>query len=152
MVELFDAVTSWRSVLVAVGAFGFAPGFVLRLAVKIYPRDDPRRQEVIADLYVMRRIERPFYVAEQLETVLVEGLPERLSRMASRVLRPQRVRRRIRRIRQLAHIIDVVAYGTEGGELSTEDQAAVRVLHTRLREEMHAQQADLRHLLLLSNV
>lgn len=91
MTELLEAIASWRTVLIAVAAFGFAPGFILRLAVKIYPRTNPRRQEIIADLYVMSRIERPFYVAEQLETVLFEGLSQqtayrRLRRRAKRDL------------------------------------------------------------------
>ncbi|MGH3692889.1 MAG: NACHT domain-containing protein [Pseudonocardiaceae bacterium] len=78
MTELIDMVASWRTLLLAVAVFGFAPGFTLRLLVKIYPRDDPRRQELVAELYSRKRIERPLWVAEQLETVLFEGLPHRV--------------------------------------------------------------------------
>lgn len=58
--------------------FGFAPGFVLRLLVQLYPRDNPRRRELIAELYSVPRIQRPLWVAEQLEVVLFEGVPARL--------------------------------------------------------------------------
>jgi hypothetical protein len=81
MAELFDAIASWRSLLLVLVVFGFAPGFVLRLLVRIYPKGDPRRTELIAQLYVLRRLERPLFVAEQLETVLFEGMPHRFEDM-----------------------------------------------------------------------
>lgn len=94
MAELLRAVVSWPTLLVVVLSFGFVPGFVLRLLVMIYPRDDPRRRELVSQLYVLRRLERPFFVAEQLETVLFEGVPHRagtfratVSRLAGRNLR-----------------------------------------------------------------
>jgi len=87
MTELLQAITSWRSLLFVVVVFGFAPGFILRLLVKVYPRDDPRRQELVAELYTKGRIERLFFVAEQLETVLIEGVPHRV-RSTSRWVRP----------------------------------------------------------------
>jgi hypothetical protein len=77
--ELVEAVASWQTLLLAVGVFGFAPGFILRLAVKIYPRDDPRRRELVAEMYIVPRLLRPFYVAEQIETVLFEGTGARLN-------------------------------------------------------------------------
>jgi hypothetical protein len=82
MVALFHAVVSWHTLLVIVLMFGFLPGFVLRLLVMIYPRDDPRRCELVAQLYTLDRLERPLFVAEQLETVLFEGVPHRLSSLA----------------------------------------------------------------------
>jgi hypothetical protein len=75
--ELFDAVTSWQTLLTVILVFGFAPGFLLRLLLSIYPRNHPRRRELVAQLYTLHRIERPFFVAEQLETVLFEGVPGR---------------------------------------------------------------------------
>jgi hypothetical protein len=78
MSELVEAIASpWNLVLVVIG-FGFLPGFALRSLLKVYPRDDPRRRELIAQLYALKRIERPFFVAEQLETVMFEGVPARL--------------------------------------------------------------------------
>ena len=59
--------------------FGFAPGFCLRLIVLAYPRSDPRRTELMAELYAVPRIERPLWVAEQVEVALFEGLPHRFS-------------------------------------------------------------------------
>jgi hypothetical protein len=58
--------------------FGFAPGATLRLIVLVLPRSDPRRQKLIAELYVVRRWERSIWVAEQVEVCLFEGLEQRL--------------------------------------------------------------------------
>ena len=78
MAELLAAVASWPSLLLVV-VFGFAPGFFLRLFVLTYPRGDPRRVELIAELYAVPRIQRPLWVAEQLEVALFEGLGHRVS-------------------------------------------------------------------------
>ncbi|MGH3830702.1 MAG: hypothetical protein ACRDRS_09675 [Pseudonocardiaceae bacterium] len=78
MVELLEAIASWRSAVLVPAVFGFAPGACLRLIVRAYPRDDPRRAELKAELYVLPWWERPLWVAEQLEVALFEGLPHRL--------------------------------------------------------------------------
>lgn len=77
MTELVGNALSVHTLLVAVLLYGFAPGFVLRLITLIYPRDDPRRAELIAELYAVPRIKRPFWVAEQIETAIFEGSVER---------------------------------------------------------------------------
>jgi hypothetical protein len=64
---------SWRLRRVRV-----RPGFFLRLIVLAYERDNPRRDELIAELYLVPRIERPFWVLQQLETALFEGLWQRI--------------------------------------------------------------------------
>lgn len=79
MTELLDAVASWPSLVLVIVVFGFAPRFCLRLIVLAYPRSHPRRKELIADLYTVPCIERPLWVAEQLEVALFEGLPHRVS-------------------------------------------------------------------------
>ncbi|MGW3997980.1 hypothetical protein ACWEF6_31205 [Amycolatopsis sp. NPDC004772] len=84
MTELLDAVKLPGSLLVAVLIFGFVPGFVLRIAVLLYPRGDERRRELLAELYAMPRIVRPFWVAEQFETALFEGSKERIEARKSR--------------------------------------------------------------------
>ena len=76
MVELL---ASPRLFLGAVLLLGFAPGFVLRLIVKIYPERHSRRDELLGELYSLPLWKRPFFVAEQFETVLFEGLPVRVS-------------------------------------------------------------------------
>jgi hypothetical protein len=90
MTELLDIVVSWPSLLLVVVVFGFAPGFCLRLLVLAYPRSDPRRTELIAELDTVPRIQRPLWVAEQLETALFEGLPHRLSAVLRWVARQRR--------------------------------------------------------------
>jgi uncharacterized protein DUF2314 len=78
MTELIFHVLSWPALGIALLIFGFAPGAILRLIVLAFPRDDPRRQELLGELYAVPRIERPFWVAEQLEVALVEGLGQRI--------------------------------------------------------------------------
>ena len=79
MAELMQAIASWPSLLVVVVVFGLAPGLCLRLIVLAYPRGDPRRAELVAELYAVPRIQRPLWVAEQLEVALFEGLGHRIS-------------------------------------------------------------------------
>ncbi|HET9255492.1 MAG TPA: hypothetical protein VFO16_09850 [Pseudonocardiaceae bacterium] len=91
MTELLHTVASWPSLLLVVLVFGFAPGFCLRLIVLAYPRNDPRRTELIAELYAaVPRLQRPLWVAEQLETALFEGLPHRLTAVLRWATRPHR--------------------------------------------------------------
>lgn len=83
MTELIGKIVSWPTLLflgVVFVLYGFAPGFTLRLTVLLYPRDHPRRRELIAELYTVPRLHRPFWVMEQLETALAEGLTLRLLR------------------------------------------------------------------------
>jgi hypothetical protein len=47
---------------------------VLRVIVLAFRRDDPRRRELLAELHAVPRIERPLWVAEQLEVAVFEGL------------------------------------------------------------------------------
>jgi hypothetical protein len=77
MTLLFQLV-SWPMFGIALVVFGFAPGALLRLIVLAFPRDDPRRDELLGELYAVPRFERPFWVVEQLEVALVEGLGQRL--------------------------------------------------------------------------
>jgi hypothetical protein len=79
MTNLFVHVLSWPTLVLALLVWGFAPGAVLRLIVLAFRRDDPRRAELRAELYAVPRVERPFWVAEQLEVALVEGLGDRLA-------------------------------------------------------------------------
>jgi hypothetical protein len=72
--EVLDAVLSWPTFAIALLVFGFAPGAVLRLIVLAFPSDDPRRRELLAELHAVPRLDRPFWVAEQLELALFEGI------------------------------------------------------------------------------
>jgi hypothetical protein len=92
MAALLQTVASWPSLLLVIVVFGFAPGFCLRLIVWTYPRDDPRRCELVAELYAVPRIQRPLWVAQQLEVALFEGLTPRVSA----AIRRRRDRRRTR--------------------------------------------------------
>src|SRR5215218_2429641 len=75
---MLEAIASWQAFFVALLLFGFAPGALLRLIVLAFDRDDPRRYELLAELHVVPRIERPFWVLEQLEVALFEGIRDRI--------------------------------------------------------------------------
>jgi hypothetical protein len=66
------------ALLIGLLVFGFAPGAVLRLIVLAFHPDDPRRRELLAELHAVPRIERPFWVVEQIEVAIFEGLWERV--------------------------------------------------------------------------
>jgi hypothetical protein len=74
MKEMIEALDAWPSLLISLLVWGFAPGMVLRVIVKMFRREDPRRKELVAELYAVPRWERPWWVAEQLEVALYEGL------------------------------------------------------------------------------
>jgi hypothetical protein len=78
MITLAVNVT-WPTFVVVVLLLGFAPGAMLRLIVLAFSRDDPRRQELLAELHAVPRADRPFWVAEQLEIALFEGLRGRIA-------------------------------------------------------------------------
>jgi hypothetical protein len=76
--EMLDSLVSWPTLGIVLFAYGFAPGALLRLIVLAFPRDDPRRDELLAELYVVPRLERPVWVFEQMEVALFEGMLGRL--------------------------------------------------------------------------
>lgn len=78
-------ILSWPMLLLALLVFGFAPGLLLRLIVLAFPKDDPRRGELRGELYNVPRFERPFWVVEQMEVALFEGLRGRLVQRGNRV-------------------------------------------------------------------
>ena len=78
MTSLIYHVLAWQTLFIALLVFGFAPGAALRLIVLAYQREDPRRKELLSELSHVPRIERPFWVAEQLETALSDGLRGRV--------------------------------------------------------------------------
>jgi hypothetical protein len=79
MDTLLFHVIAWPTLGIAVFVFGFAPGALLRLIVLAFKRDDPRRHELLGELHAVPRIERPFWVAEQLEIACFEGLYSRIA-------------------------------------------------------------------------
>lgn len=88
MTGLIAQFLAWPTLGVALLVFGLAPGVALRLIVLFYRRDNPRRRELLGELYAVPRIERPFWVAEQLEVALFEGLRDRFrGRLDRRVSR-----------------------------------------------------------------
>jgi DNA-binding transcriptional MerR regulator len=63
---------------------GLLPGASLRLIVRIYPKGHPRRRELVAELYTIDYQKRLFFVAQNLELALFEGLPARWKRRRRR--------------------------------------------------------------------
>jgi transcriptional regulator with XRE-family HTH domain len=72
------------TVLGAAAFFGLFPGVALRLLVLLYPKNHPRRRELVAELYELNRMQRFEWVFQQLETALFEGLPSRLAQRRER--------------------------------------------------------------------
>jgi len=83
MNELLLGGSAWwivpTSLLVFGATFGLLPGLMLRLLVQLYPKDDPRRRELFAELYGprMSRLGRFEWVFQQLETAIRDGLAAR---------------------------------------------------------------------------
>jgi hypothetical protein len=80
MGDVIALLVTWPLLLTALGVWGFAPGVVNRLIARMFPLGDPRRKEMVAELYEVPRWEQPFWVAQQLERGFSEGLPARLRR------------------------------------------------------------------------
>ncbi|WP_258369088.1 hypothetical protein [Curtobacterium sp. MCPF17_046] len=77
MQQLMSAPAALAGLGVAVIVFGFAPGLVLALIVRLIP-DLERRHELQAELYAVPYWKRPFWVAEQFEVALRVGLSPRI--------------------------------------------------------------------------
>lgn len=97
MTEILSILASPRALAIGLLLLLMAPGLFARCLVRVYPNDDPRRVELLAELRAVPFSERPFWVLEQVETVLVDGLPSRVRR-----LRQRRSQRRSLRARLLA--------------------------------------------------
>ncbi len=78
--ELLGATSALWALGAALLIFGLLPGLFLALIVRLLHRDDPRRRELQAELYAVPRWERPFWVFEQLEVALRNGLFPNVSR------------------------------------------------------------------------
>jgi hypothetical protein len=78
MLDLLEGLKAWPLLLLALAVFGFLPGVVLRVIVLAFRRDDPRRAEILAERYAVPRWEQPFWVADQAQRALFEGLLERI--------------------------------------------------------------------------
>jgi hypothetical protein len=85
MESVITQLIAWPTLLMALLLFGFAPGAALRMIVFAFRRDDPRRTELLAELPHVPRIERPFWVCEQLEVALFEGLAGRVTALARKL-------------------------------------------------------------------
>jgi hypothetical protein len=75
---MVETLISWPTFIAALILYGFAPGALLRVICLAFHRDDPRREELRAELYAVPRLERPFWVLEQLEVALFEGIGNRV--------------------------------------------------------------------------
>lgn len=139
MKPLLELARDWRVLLLVVVAFGLAPGVVLRLLVRAYPRDHPRREELLGELYAMDFVKRPLWVAQQIETAVFEGLPARRQFGAAQPLEEIGVPRLIGRWGgdassvQLASILSDIGRGLPGVRLR-----GAKMLRTLVFEAVHA--------------
>jgi hypothetical protein len=63
--------------LVSLAVFGFMPGILNRAFARLYPLSDPRRAEMIAELYAVPLWEQPWWVFRQAERAVFEGISAR---------------------------------------------------------------------------
>lgn len=87
MTDLAGLLLDWRLFVIALVVFGVAPGLVLRVVVLAYPRSHPRRRELVAELYAVPYVERPWFVAQHLERAVFDGTAAR--RQAARERRQE---------------------------------------------------------------
>lgn len=92
MNDLIAILPDWRLAVVILLLFGTAPGVVLRVLVHLYPTGHARRRELLAELYALRYVERPLFVAQLLETTLFEGLAERRRTTKADHIKPEALR------------------------------------------------------------
>lgn len=74
LIELLAGPQALFALVITVAIFGLCPGLILRQIVRMYPKDHPRRAEIVAELYQIDLFARPVWVGAQLETALSEGL------------------------------------------------------------------------------
>ena len=110
MSDLLFHLVAWPAVLVALLVFGFAPVTVTRLIVFAFSQNDPRRRELLGEVYHVPRLERPFWVCEQLERALFEGLGPRIMKAIKGYNSRGRIARELREAKhEILH--DAQAFG-----------------------------------------
>jgi hypothetical protein len=83
------ATLTW-SLLPVLFVLGAGPVFIVRLLVCLYPKDDPRRRELVAEMEhvagLTKALERWYWLANTFAVAICEGLPaRRAARRAARV-------------------------------------------------------------------
>ncbi|WP_410639846.1 hypothetical protein [Amycolatopsis sp. lyj-346] len=78
--ELLSRVADWSLVTLLMTAvvFGFLPKLAMHILTLIYPKNHARRAELRAELEVVPHRKRLLWVAEQVATVLFDGVPARV--------------------------------------------------------------------------
>ncbi len=80
---MVSTLTSLPAFLLVLVIYGLAPGLLLRVILLGFHRHDPRRKELRAELYAVPRFIRPFWVLEQVEVALFDGVFPRIRWMAT---------------------------------------------------------------------
>lgn len=75
------------AVPVVLAIVGPGPVMAMRILGRVWPKNHPRRQELIAEVKALPYRDRVFYVAEMLETAITDGLPQRLVEQRRRLAR-----------------------------------------------------------------
>ncbi|GAB3148248.1 hypothetical protein GCM10027058_08540 [Microbacterium neimengense] len=66
-------------VIIGLVVFGVMPVLAAKLMSLAFPKDDPRRPEMAAEVYSVPRWERPVWVGEQVGRIFIEAVPARMS-------------------------------------------------------------------------
>jgi hypothetical protein len=95
--EFFFDELRWPLLLIALAVFGFVPGLLTRIMVLAYRRDDPRRRELMAEVYRLPFIQRPVWLAQLAEVAICDGLAPRIQATLKRHQIGSRISSRLRR-------------------------------------------------------
>jgi hypothetical protein len=87
------------------------PDKVLRVLLQIYPKGHPRRVELEAEFFAMRRREQVAWLAELVEVVLFDGIPARMHARTQVVPRTRKGSRTTQHISATCAMV-IIAFGT----------------------------------------
>jgi hypothetical protein len=76
--DIISSIGLWPLLVIVVVCWGIAPTLIVRLASMLYPREDPRRQEMVAEMHAVPRRERPLWALEEATRAIWDGVPERI--------------------------------------------------------------------------
>ncbi|MBB1158489.1 hypothetical protein [Amycolatopsis dendrobii] len=142
MDELAGHVATWGAGTLVLTAlvFGFFPVFAVNLLARVYPKGHPRRAELVAELHDVPRRERLIWVAEQLATVLFDGVPERVRarRRGASAERERREFEELTAVEQMERLRNLIArlrsFGSD--DLMSEEIVGITAEKTRVSGEI----------------
>jgi Uncharacterized protein conserved in bacteria (DUF2314) len=120
--HLIEDYANWKLALLIIFSFAIFPQWVLRLLLLTYPRDDPRRKELLGELYPIKYYKRPFWVAEQFETALAEAIwPNFVWMLTGRVIHRVTLGNGVRRNKKHPQTFEIPSESAKGAIRAGDD-------------------------------